>query len=43
MKQEGGHYVIISVNLIKLGARVRVQANDVISVMEPLSRKEGAA
>lgn len=43
MRQDGGHYVIIGVDLIKLGARVRVQANDVIPVMEPLSRKEGVA
>lgn len=43
MRQDGGHYVIIGVDLIKLGARVRVQANDVIPFMEPLSRKEGAA
>lgn len=43
LRQDGGHYVIISVDLIKLGARVRVQANDVIPAMEPLSRKEGAA
>ena len=43
MRQDGGHYVIIGVNLIGLGARVRVQANDIIPVMEPQSRKEGAA
>lgn len=43
MRQDSGHYVIIGVDLIKLGARVKVQANDVIPVMEPLSRKEGAA
>jgi transcription antitermination factor NusG len=43
MRQDGGHYVIIGVDLIKLGARVKVQANDVIPVMEPLSRKEGVA
>lgn len=42
MRQDGGHYVIIGVDLIKLGARVRVQTNDVIPVMEPLSRKEVA-
>ena len=43
MRQDGGHYVIIGVNLIGLGARVRVQANDIIPVMEPQNRKEGAA
>ena len=42
MSQDGGDYVIIGVDLIKLGARVRVQANDVIPVIELLSRKEGA-
>jgi len=43
MRQDGGHYVIIGVDLIKSGARVRVQANDVIPVMEPLSLKNGGA
>jgi len=43
MRQDGEHYVIIGVDLIKLGARVRVHANAVIPLMEPLSRKEDAA
>lgn len=42
LMQDGGHYVIIGVDLIKLGARVRVQASEVIPVMEPLGGKESA-
>jgi transcription antitermination factor NusG len=41
MRQDGGHYVIIGVDLIKLGARVKVQANDVIPVMEPFMQERG--
>ena len=37
-----GTDVIIGVGRIKLGARVRVQASEVIPVMEPLGGKESA-
>jgi transcription antitermination factor NusG len=43
LRQDGGHYVIVGVDLIKLGARVSVHVDDVISVTELLSREEGAA